>query len=1160
MQHPELRELFERYVEHGDTAALGLAFDRSAPDLMRVARHLAASRHDADDLVQATYLTAIEKLHALERGRDPLPWLVGILVLHARNQRRRRGRRVELPELASNERPDLAAERSELAQLIDQALAELPERYAAVVGPYLAGERSSQQLGLATGRAPGTVRMQIHRGLGLLRRALGGGHGFGAWGVGFELAALRRRVLEAAAKPRGARVAPQRATHLTRALALGAAALLAGMAVWWWPSALPAASLTSARPHALSSSATTTEAAESLELAADPGASLRSEVSRAAGTIDAKAPRGIRGVLAFHDGRAFAGAEVRLVALPSSLFVFDPAAPPQSAPELERSRTRTDSAGRFVLPGGRRGEHLLLAIDCGGPHGALRLVDSSPAADGELDLGELRLDASVRLRGRVVDELGAPLVGARVRRLANLAQFTVGWTADGFANELAGRVAIAAIPAWIRAWFEVFPTQTTASAADGSFELEVDAGASAVLIDKRGCEPLRVAIKGSGAERELGDQVLARARTIEGRVVLEGDEPVANAEVFVGARAAPEAPVNLTRASLTDARGAFECVGVPREGRIVVAARRNASCAWTTGEFAPEGEIVLQLATAALDVTARDEAGAAVNDVELDLRPLAVAGMRPNALLDREAFTRRGSGVVRFESLAPGPYLVTARKRGFAPVSAEVALGDESKQLELVLASAQMCSVVVVDASTRAPVADAKVVLSDRSSTWRSRATTDAAGRAELTQPARADGSPCQLEVAHAQFATTFASVAATADEPQVIELGPGASLRVQVLERGRPSTRRWTVQLGTGSAELTRLWASTLAAGVAELDSIPPGRWTWELREAWITRDATELLSEKLDEAPPVREGKITLGAGEVSELTLELEPAPTSPDGELARLHGRFAIDVSSREHLVLTLDGIGSLARSHHDARLDADGEFDFGWIPAGRYVAELRFERAREEELYSEPWRESVELAAGEVRRLDVALARKRLELRVTDANGKPVAGAHYEVLDTRGTRLGRTLMHTGENGRDTFLVWSSGRYSVFAEHPVAGFVQRELEVAPGADRVDVELVLDPGVSCSGAARAPEALLGSDTAGGRWLQMSLRRVDVSGQPWRHVSVPADEDGRGSWRLAGLQPGRYVATLGVSGPARAAPIEFEVGPNGAHGLELEFEVARD
>jgi hypothetical protein len=132
--------------------------------------------------------------------------------------------------------------------------------------------------------------------------------------------------------------------------------------------------------------------------------------------------------------------------------------------------------------------------------------------------------------------------------------------------------------------------------------------------------------------------------------------------------------------------------------------------------------------------------------------------------------------------------------------------------------------------------------------------------------------------------------------------------------------------------------------------------------------------------------------------------------------------------------------------------------------------------------------------------------------------------------------------------------------VFAEHPVAGFVQRGLEIAPGVEDLDVVLVLGPGVSCSGTARAPETLLGSDSAGGRWLHLSLRHVDVQHQPVRRVSVRADDDGSAQLRLAGLQPGRYALSLGVSGRARSAPLELEIRQNGPRGFELEFAHARE
>lgn len=52
-------ELFERF-RRGDAAALGELFDRVAPALLRIAVHLARDPGEAEDLLQATFLKAIE--------------------------------------------------------------------------------------------------------------------------------------------------------------------------------------------------------------------------------------------------------------------------------------------------------------------------------------------------------------------------------------------------------------------------------------------------------------------------------------------------------------------------------------------------------------------------------------------------------------------------------------------------------------------------------------------------------------------------------------------------------------------------------------------------------------------------------------------------------------------------------------------------------------------------------------------------------------------------------------------------------------------------------------------------------------------------------------------------------------------------------------------
>lgn len=66
--------LFRRFRSHSDASALAAVFDRVAPELARVAGYLA--RGDAQlaaDLLQATWLGAIERAASWDDGRPPNP-------------------------------------------------------------------------------------------------------------------------------------------------------------------------------------------------------------------------------------------------------------------------------------------------------------------------------------------------------------------------------------------------------------------------------------------------------------------------------------------------------------------------------------------------------------------------------------------------------------------------------------------------------------------------------------------------------------------------------------------------------------------------------------------------------------------------------------------------------------------------------------------------------------------------------------------------------------------------------------------------------------------------------------------------------------------------------------------------------------------------------
>ena len=83
---------FARFVDTGEPAALGRVYDASAAELLALATRLVGNPVEAEDLVQATFVAAIESASSFARGSRVMPWLVGILNNRVREFRQGRER------------------------------------------------------------------------------------------------------------------------------------------------------------------------------------------------------------------------------------------------------------------------------------------------------------------------------------------------------------------------------------------------------------------------------------------------------------------------------------------------------------------------------------------------------------------------------------------------------------------------------------------------------------------------------------------------------------------------------------------------------------------------------------------------------------------------------------------------------------------------------------------------------------------------------------------------------------------------------------------------------------------------------------------------------------------------------------------------------------
>jgi RNA polymerase sigma-70 factor (ECF subfamily) len=152
--------------------------------LFRLARHLAGNDRDAEDLVQETYVRALDALDRFAPGTDLKAWLMRILRnVHVSTWRRsRRGPRpldvVEADEAAAPAqdafvRGDLALEqmRAVVGSEIEAALAALGPDARTVVLLHLEG-LTDREMADVMGWPVGTVKSRLSRARAALREEL----------------------------------------------------------------------------------------------------------------------------------------------------------------------------------------------------------------------------------------------------------------------------------------------------------------------------------------------------------------------------------------------------------------------------------------------------------------------------------------------------------------------------------------------------------------------------------------------------------------------------------------------------------------------------------------------------------------------------------------------------------------------------------------------------------------------------------------------------------------------------------------------------------------------------------------------------------------------------------------------------------------------------
>ncbi len=247
------------------------------------------------------------------------------------------------------------------------------------------------------------------------------------------------------------------------------------------------------------------------------------------------------------------------------------------------------------------------------------------------------------IAGRVVDDAGKPVAGARVVSTSASEPFpVVDPRRDGVTTAANGAFEIPA-------------------AAAGTWRLTATDAAHAPAVSAP------IAVDGTHPRTGI-ELVMTTGGVVRGKVVDTTGAAIAAAEVHVVARG--HVPWRARRQALTDGDGAFEIAGLPARTMDVVASSDTGASAIVPVDLAAkrESDVTLTLdVTGAIAGTVVDSKGAPIGDAQVYAEPVWTGGVGERAAWSvrgiREAVTDQG-GAFTLSALPPGDYRVRATRPG----------------------------------------------------------------------------------------------------------------------------------------------------------------------------------------------------------------------------------------------------------------------------------------------------------------------------------------------------------------------------------------------------------------------------------------------------------------------------------------------------------------
>jgi RNA polymerase sigma-70 factor, ECF subfamily len=158
-----------RGARGGDRAAFGELYQRFTRMVHGIvlARIACPGNNDVDDVVQDVFMTALERLHELREPAAFGGWLATI----ARHRATDHGRRLRVMEPIADDVAVRDPDHLEALAILE-TVRSLPDAYRETLILRLVEGMSGAEIADRTGLTPASVRVNLHRGMKLLREKL----------------------------------------------------------------------------------------------------------------------------------------------------------------------------------------------------------------------------------------------------------------------------------------------------------------------------------------------------------------------------------------------------------------------------------------------------------------------------------------------------------------------------------------------------------------------------------------------------------------------------------------------------------------------------------------------------------------------------------------------------------------------------------------------------------------------------------------------------------------------------------------------------------------------------------------------------------------------------------------------------------------------------